>query len=42
MILVFACHQWFSRLTDPHSDLAAVLIQFLQGDLGDPEGFEPS
>jgi hypothetical protein len=40
--MVFVCHLWFSSLTDPHSDWAAVVIWFLQTDLGDPEGFEPS
>lgn len=42
VLMVLACHQWFSSLTDPHSDRAAVFIWFLQTDLGDPEGFEPS
>ena len=31
-----------SSLTNPHSGWAALFIRFLQTDLGDPEGFEPS
>jgi len=34
--MVHAYHQWFSSLTDPHSDWAAVFIWFFANRFGGP------